>query len=135
MAAKRIDHLGIAVEDLDASVELWQRLFGAELLARDVQDGQGVSAAMLQVGDTKLELLAALGPETPVGKFLANRGPGMHHLAFEVDDVAAELARLRADGVELVDEEPRPGAFGHTVAFVHPRAAGGVLAELVSHEH
>lgn len=131
----RIDHLGIAVEDLDAAVELHRQLFGADLVARETLESQGVEAALLQVGDTRVELLAALGPDTPVGKFLANRGPGMHHVAFKVDDVAAELDRLRAEGAELIDEEPRPGAFGHLVAFVHPRAAGGVLAELVSDEH
>jgi methylmalonyl-CoA epimerase len=130
----RIDHLGIAVEDLDAAVALHRQLYGAEVIARETLDSQGVDAALLVVGDTRIELLASLGPDTPVGKFLASRGPGMHHVAFEVADVAAELDRLRADGVELVDEQPRPGAFGHLVAFVHPRAAGGVLAELVEHE-
>jgi methylmalonyl-CoA/ethylmalonyl-CoA epimerase len=95
---------------------------------------QGVEAASLRVGAGRIELLASLGPDTPVGKFLANRGPGMHHVAFEVDDVAAELERLAAGGAELIDEHPRRGLFGLQVAFVHPAATGGVLAEFVSHD-
>jgi methylmalonyl-CoA/ethylmalonyl-CoA epimerase len=93
---------------------------------------QGVEAACLRIGTGRIELVASLGPETPVGKFLAKRGPGMHHLAFEVADVAAELERLAADGAELIDEQPRQGLFGLEVAFVHPAATGGVLAEFVS---
>jgi methylmalonyl-CoA epimerase len=93
---------------------------------------QGVEAASMRVGDGRVELLASLGPETPVGKFLAKRGPGMHHLAFEVDDVGSELGRLAADGASLIDERPREGLFGLQVAFVHPEATGGVLAELVA---
>lgn len=133
MAATRIDHLGIAVEDLDAAAARYAELFGATVVGRDALPDTDV--LMLEVGDTRIELVAARGPETPVGKFLTGRGPGMHHVAFEVDDVAAELSRLRAAGAELVDEEPRIGAFGHTVAFVHPRSVGGVLAELVAHGH
>jgi methylmalonyl-CoA epimerase len=133
MAGTRIDHVGIAVEDIDAAEALYRQLCGAVPVGRDSLPDTEV--AMLAVGDTQIELVASRGPDTPVGKFLANRGPGMHHVAFEVDDVAAELARLRAAGVELVDEEPRIGAFGHTVAFVHPRSLGGVLAELVAHGH
>lgn len=132
MAVKGIHHLGMAVEDVDGAVALYGRLFGAELEQREVLGDQGVTAASLRVGADRIELLAPLGPDTPVGRFLVNRGPGMHHVAFAVDDVGAELARLAADGAELVDREPRPGAFGTTVAFVHPHAAGGVLAELVS---
>jgi methylmalonyl-CoA epimerase len=128
--ANGIDHLGLAVEDLDAAAELYGRLLGAVQVGRDVLPDTDV--LMLAVGDSRIELVASRGPETPVGKFLASRGPGMHHVAFAVDDVAAELARLKEAGVELVDEEPRPGAFGHTVAFVHPHSTGGVLAELVS---
>jgi methylmalonyl-CoA/ethylmalonyl-CoA epimerase len=94
-------------------------------------EDQGVEAASLHVGPSRIELLAPLGPDTPVGKFLAKRGPGLHHIAFEVDDVSAELARLKAEGVELIDEEPRQGLFGLQVAFVHPEATGGVLAEFV----
>jgi len=130
--ATGIHHLGIAVADLDAAVETYERLFGAQLEHRDTVEDQGVEAASMRVGDGRVELLSALGPETPVGRFLAKRGPGMHHVAFEVDDVAAETGRLAADGAELIDEAPRRGLFGLEVAFVHPDATGGVLAELVS---
>jgi methylmalonyl-CoA/ethylmalonyl-CoA epimerase len=130
--ATGIHHLGIAVADLDAAVDTYERLFGAQLEHRDTVEDQGVEAASMRVGDGRVELLSALGPETPVGKFLAKRGPGMHHVAFEVDDVAAETGRLAADGAELIDEAPRRGLFGLEVAFVHPDATGGVLAELVS---
>jgi methylmalonyl-CoA epimerase len=126
-----VHHVGIAVEDLDAAVATYAGLFGAELEHRERLVGQGVEAASLRVGDGRIELLASLGPDTPVGKFLAKRGPGMHHVAFEVEDVAAELERLSRDGVELVDEKPRRGLFGLEVAFLHPDATGGVLAELV----
>lgn len=132
MAVKRIDHVGIAVEDVDAARELYERLFGAVFAGRDTLPDTEV--LMLVAGESQIELVAPRGPESPVGKFLASRGPGMHHVAFEVADVAAELRRLAAEGAELVDEEPHLGAFGHTVAFVHPRSLGGVLAELVSHE-
>lgn len=131
MAVKRIDHVGIAVADLGAALTLYEQLFGATVIGRDALPD--TEAIMLELGDTRIELVAARGEETPVGKFLASRGPGMHHVAFEVDDVAAELGRLSAAGAELVDESPRPGLFGHTVAFVHPRSVGGVLAELVAH--
>jgi methylmalonyl-CoA epimerase len=132
MGAQDIHHLGVAVADLDRAVDTYRRLFGAEVEHRDTVDDQGVEAASLRVGQGRVELLAALAPETPVGKFLAKRGPGMHHVAFEVDDVDAELARLAAEGTELIDERPRRGLFGLQVAFIHPDAAGGVLAELVS---
>ena len=127
-----IHHLGVAVDDLDRSLETYAQLFGASLEHRAVVPDQGVEAASLRVGDSRIELLQSLGPETPVGKFLAKRGPGLHHVAFGVADLPAELARLQADGVELIDVEPRPGLFGLQVAFVHPEATGGVLAELVS---
>jgi methylmalonyl-CoA epimerase len=133
MAVNRIDHVGIAVEDVDAAQPLYERLFGATFVGRDTLPDTEV--LMLAAGDSQIELVAPLGPESPVGKFLASRGPGMHHVAFAVADVAAELQRLAAEGAELVDEEPRLGAFGHTVAFVHPRSLGGVLAELVAHGH
>jgi methylmalonyl-CoA epimerase len=128
-----IHHVGIAVADLDSAVATYQRLFGAELEHRETVPDQGVEAALLRVGAGRIELLASLGPDTPVGKFLAKRGPGMHHVAFEVDDVGVELERLAAGGAELVDERPRRGLFGLEVAFIHPDAAGGVLAEFVSH--
>jgi methylmalonyl-CoA epimerase len=132
MAALGVHHIGIAVDDLDAAVDRYSSLFGATLEHRELVDDQGVEAASLLVGGSRVELLAPTGPDTPVGRFLAKRGPGMHHVAFEVSDVAAELARLKADGVQLIDEEPRRGLFGLQVAFVHPDATGGVLAEFVA---
>ena len=129
--ALNVHHLGIAVDDLDAALLVYAELFGATLEHREVVEDQGVEAASLRVGDSRIELLQPLGPDTPVGKFLAKRGPGMHHVAFEVEDVAAELARLRAQGAQLIDEEPRRGLFGLQVGFVHPEATGGVLAEFV----
>ena len=129
-----IHHVGIAVDNLDAAIARWAALFGATLEHRARLDDQGVDAASLRVGGSRIELLAALGEETPVGRFLAKRGPGVHHVAFETDDIDAELARLKADGAELIDEMPRPGMFGLQVAFVHPDATGGVLAEFVGDE-
>jgi methylmalonyl-CoA/ethylmalonyl-CoA epimerase len=129
-----IHHVGIAVDDLDAAIVRWTALFGATLEHREQVEDQGVEAASLRVGDSRVELLAPLGGETPVGKFLAKRGPGIHHVAFETADVGAELARLKAEGVELIDETPRRGMFGLQVAFVHPEAAGGVLAEFVGND-
>jgi methylmalonyl-CoA epimerase len=126
-----VHHVGIAVADLDAAVATYASLFGGAVEHRAVVEDQGVEAASVHVGPSRLELLAPLGPETPVGKFLAKRGPGLHHIAFEVDDVGAELERLRRDGVQLIDETPRLGLFGLQVAFVHPEATGGVLAEFV----
>jgi len=131
MAALGVHHIGIAVVDLDAAVAAYTSLFGATLEHRDRVEEQGVDAASLRVGGARIELLAALGADTPVGRFLAKRGPGMHHVAFEVEDVAAELDRLKAEGVELIDESPRRGLFGLQVAFVDPEATGGVLAEFV----
>jgi methylmalonyl-CoA epimerase len=129
-----IHHLGVAVDDLDAAIATYGQLLGAGVEHRAVVPDQGVEAASLRVGESRVELLLALGPDTPVGKFVARRGPGMHHVAFSVADLSAELARLAADGVELIDTEPRLGLFGLQVAFVHPQATGGVLAELVSDE-
>ena len=126
-----IHHLGVAVDDLDAAVASYERLFGAEVEGRETQREQGVEAVSLRVGSGRVELLAALGPDTPVGRFLARRGPGMHHVAYQVADLRAELSRLAGEGVQLVDHEPRPGLFGLQVAFVHPDAVHGVLAELV----
>jgi methylmalonyl-CoA/ethylmalonyl-CoA epimerase len=134
MAAKGVHHIGIAVLDLDEGIDTYRRLFGATLEHRETVEEQGVEAASLRAGQGRIELLRALGPDTPVGKFIAKRGPGMHHVAFDVADLAAELALLRAAGAELIDETPRRGLFGLQVAFVHPEATGGVLAELVSDE-
>jgi methylmalonyl-CoA epimerase len=127
-----IHHLGVAVEDLDEAISSYERLVGAELEERETQDEQGVEAASLRVGSSRVELLVALGPETPVGRFLARRGPGMHHVAYEVDDLPAALERLERQGVHLIDSTPRPGLFGMQVAFVHPDAFNGVLSELVA---
>jgi methylmalonyl-CoA/ethylmalonyl-CoA epimerase len=132
--ANRIHHLGIAVHELDAAIATYEQLFGARLEHRETLPEQGVEAASLTVGDSRIELLQALGPETPVGRFLASRGPGMHHVAFQVADLAAELSRLSAQGARVIDETPRRGLFGLQVAFVHPESTGGVLAELVSDE-
>jgi methylmalonyl-CoA/ethylmalonyl-CoA epimerase len=132
MATLGVHHIGIAVDDFDAALDLYASLFGATLEHRELLVEQGVEAASLLVGTSRIELLCPIGPDTPVGRFLAKRGPGMHHVAFEVADMAAELARLKADGVQLVDDEPRRGLFGLQVAFVHPEATGGVLAELVA---
>jgi len=134
VAALSVHHVGVAVDDLELGVRTWVELFGAAVEHRDTVADQGVEAVSLRVGTGRVELLAPLGPETPVGRFLAKRGPGMHHVAFEVADVVAELERLRRDGVQLIDEEPRQGLFGLQVAFVHPEATGGVLAELVANE-
>ena len=131
-AARGIHHLGLAVDDLDAALETSRRYFSAELEHRAVVPDQGVEAAAVLVGSSRLELLASLGEETPVGKFLAKRGPGMHHVAYEVGDLRATLADLAEAGAELIDAEPRPGLFGLQVAFVHPESVHGVLSEVVS---
>jgi methylmalonyl-CoA/ethylmalonyl-CoA epimerase len=127
-----IHHLGVAVDDLDGALATYERLFGARMEHRETVEEQGVEAALLRIGSDRVELLAALGEDTPVGKFLSNRGPGMHHVAYEVDDVGAALDELAAEGAELIDERPRRGLFGLQVAFVHPDAVHGVLAEIVS---
>src|SRR5665213_4018228 len=124
--ALNVHHLGIAVDDLDAAILVYTDLFGATLEHRERVEDQGVEAASLQIGDSRIELLQPLDPDTPVGKFLAKRGPGMHHVAFEVEDLAAELERLKAHNVLLIDEQPRRGMFGLEVAFVHPEATGGL---------
>ena len=132
MESRGIHHLGVAVEDLDAALDTYRRLFGAELEHRETVPEQGVEAAAVLVGDSRVELLASLGDDTPVGKFLANRGPGMHHVAYEVADVRQTIAELVLEGAELIDAEPRRGLFGLEVAFVHPDSLHGVLAEVVS---
>lgn len=132
MQARGIHHLGVAVENLDEAVDTYTRLFGAKLEHRQTVTDQGVEAAAVLVGEGRVELLAALGEETPVGRFLANRGPGMHHVAYEVADLRAALAMLAGEGAELIDTEPRPGLFGLEVAFVHPDSVHGVLAEVVA---
>jgi methylmalonyl-CoA/ethylmalonyl-CoA epimerase len=130
--ARGIHHVGIAVSDLDAAVATYERLLGGRLEHRERVDEQGVEAASMRVGESRVELIAALGDDTPVGRFLAKRGPGMHHIAYEVDDVGAALTDLAAAGAELIDTAPRRGMFGLQVAFVHPDSVHGVLSEVVS---
>jgi methylmalonyl-CoA epimerase len=127
----RIDHIGVAVEDLDAAIALHERTYGMPLVHRETIAEQGVEAALLDVGESHVELLRPLGPDTPVGRFLARRGPGLHHVAYRVDDVDAALEALRGQGVRLIDEQARTGIRGSRVAFLHPAASGGVLTELV----
>jgi methylmalonyl-CoA/ethylmalonyl-CoA epimerase len=130
--ARGIHHVGIAVADLDEAVRTYERLFGGRLEHRARVEDQGVEAASVRVGESRVELLAALGEDTPVGKFIAQRGPGMHHLAYEVDDVASALADLARQGADLIDAAPRAGLFGLEVAFVHPESVHGILSEVVS---
>jgi methylmalonyl-CoA epimerase len=127
----RVDHIGVAVEDLDAAVALYRDTFGMPLVHREVVEGQGVEAVLLDVGENHVELLAPLGPDTPVGRFLAARGPGMHHVAYQVTDIERTLGALREQGLRLIDETPRIGIRGSHVAFVHPKSTGGVLTEIV----
>jgi methylmalonyl-CoA/ethylmalonyl-CoA epimerase len=127
----RIDHVGVAVRDLDAAVTLYEDTFGMPVAHRETVDSQGVEAVLLDVGDGHVELLRPLGPETAVGKFLDKRGEGLHHVAYAVDDIDSTLEQLRSAGVELIDSEPRVGIRGSRVAFVHPKATGRVLTEIV----
>lgn len=132
MEVRGIHHVGIAVADLDEAVSTYERYFGGSLEHRVRVEDQGVEAASIRVGGSRVELLAPLGDETPVGKFLAGRGPGMHHVAYEVEDVRVMLRELALRGAELIDAEPRRGMFGLEVAFVHPDSVHGVLTEVVS---
>jgi methylmalonyl-CoA/ethylmalonyl-CoA epimerase len=127
-----VHHVGLAVENLDGALDTYERLFGARLEQRSLVEEQGIEAASIRVGDSRLELLGALGEDTPVGRFLAKRGPGMHHVAYEVEDIGAALAHLSEAGAELIDETPRRGMFGLEVAFVHPESVHGVLSEVVA---
>jgi methylmalonyl-CoA/ethylmalonyl-CoA epimerase len=127
----RIDHVGVAVEDLDAALALHEATYGMAVVHREVVEEQGVEAVLLDVGENHVELLRPLDPETPVGRHLARRGPGLHHVAYQVADVAAALGALRSQGVELIDQAPRTGIRASRVAFLHPRATGGVLTEIV----
>ncbi|HEV3001688.1 MAG TPA: methylmalonyl-CoA epimerase [Solirubrobacteraceae bacterium] len=131
----RIDHVGIAVEDLDAALALFEGTFGMPAVHRETVEEQGVEAALLDVGENHVELLRPLGPDTPVGKFLAKRGPGIHHVAYQVTDVESALARCREAGLRLIDQAPRTGIRGSRVAFLHPSASGGVLTEIVQPAH
>jgi len=127
----RIDHVGVAVEDMDGALALYRDALGMPLAHRETVEEQGVDAALLDVGDGHVELLAPLGPDTPVGKYLAKKGPGIHHVAYAVSDIDSELARLKEAGLRLIDETPRVGIRNSRVAFVHPAAVGGVLTEIV----
>ena len=131
MTVRGIHHLGVAVADLDEALATYRRLFGATLEHRSTVPDQGVHAVSLLVGDDRIELVSPAAEDTPVGRFLASRGPGMHHVAYEVDDVGVALAELAEAGAELIDEVPRTGLFGLEVAFVHPDAVHGVLTEVV----
>jgi methylmalonyl-CoA/ethylmalonyl-CoA epimerase len=133
VAARDLHHVGIAVADLAAAVERWCSLLGARVEAEEEVPSQGVRAVALWAGSGRVELLSALGADTPVGRFLERRGEGMHHVAFSVDDVTAELALLRDRGATLIDEQPRQGLYG-PVAFVHPETMGAVLVELVGRQ-
>lgn len=133
----RIDHVGVAVEDLDAAIQLYEGALGMPLVHRETVSEQGVEAVLLDVGEGHVELLAPLGPDTPVGKFLGRKGPGLHHVAYAVSDIERTLTELADGGTELIDREPRTGIRGSRVAFLHPRSTGGVLTEIVqpSEEH
>jgi methylmalonyl-CoA epimerase len=126
-----IDHVGIAVDDIDASLAVYRDLLGMPLVHRETVTEQGVDAALLDVGDGHVELLQPLGPDTAVGKFLAKRGPGLHHIAYRVQDIDQALSALTEAGARLIDERPRTGIRGSRVAFVHPASTGGVLTEIV----
>lgn len=127
----RIDHIGVAVEQIDPALELYRDRFELVVAHREVVEAQGVEALLLDVGEGHVELLAPLTPETPVGRFLAKHGPGLHHVAYKVEDIDAALDAVRAAGIELIDQRPRTGIRGSRVAFMHPRATGGVLTEIV----
>lgn len=127
----RIDHIGVAVEDIDAAIGLYEGAFEMKLAHRETVESQGVEAVLLDVGDGHVELLAPLGPDTPVGKYMAKNGAGLHHVAYAVDDIDATLEKLAAAGLQLIDSEPRVGIRDSRVAFLHPRSTGGVLTEIV----
>jgi methylmalonyl-CoA epimerase len=127
----RIDHIGVAVEDLDAAIALHESTYGMALVHRETVTEQGVEAVLLDVGENHVELLRPLAQDTPVGRFLASRGPGLHHVAYQVPDIEATLAALRSADVRLIDETPRTGIRNSRVAFLHPKSSGGVLTEIV----
>jgi methylmalonyl-CoA/ethylmalonyl-CoA epimerase len=127
----RIDHIGVAVEQIEPTLELYRDSFQMTIAHREVVEEQGVEAVLLDVGENHVELLAPLGAETPVGRFLAKNGPGLHHVAYQVPDIDATLGRLKQAGLALIDEQPRIGIRGSRVAFMHPRATAGVLTEIV----
>jgi len=127
----RIHHVGVAVADLDESIRIYESALGAQLVHRATNEKEGLEAAFLRVGDGEVELMAALRDDSPVGKFMAKRGPGLHHVAYAVTDIDEALADARTSGLELIDSEPRIGMHGTRIAFLHPKSVGGVLTELV----
>jgi methylmalonyl-CoA/ethylmalonyl-CoA epimerase len=131
----RIDHIGVATDDLEGALALYEETLGMPVAHRETVESQGVEAVLLDVGEGHVELLKPLGPETPVGKYLEKRGPGLHHVAYAVSDIEDVLSRLSEAGIELIDQEPRVGIRDSKVAFVHPRSTGGVLTEIVEPAH
>jgi len=127
----RIDHIGVAVEDLDAAIKLYERGYEMELVHRETVESQGVEAVLLDVGDGHVELLAPLGPDTPVGKYIAKKGVGIHHVAYAVEDIEKAIEQAEAAGIRMIDKEPRVGIRGSRVAFAHPASTGSVLTEIV----
>jgi methylmalonyl-CoA/ethylmalonyl-CoA epimerase len=127
----RIDHIGVATDDLDGAVALYEGTLGMPVAHRETVESQGVEAVLLDVGEGHVELLRPLGPDTPIGKYLERKGPGLHHVAYAVDDIEDVLGSLKEAGIELIDSEPRTGIRDSRVAFVHPRSTGGVLTEIV----
>ena len=127
----RIDHIGVATDDLDSAIALYEKTLGMPIAHRETVESQGVEAVLLDVGDGHVELLRPLGPDTPVGRYLERKGPGLHHVAYAVEDIDGTLGSLKEAGVELIDSEPRVGIRDSRVAFVHPRSTGGVLTEIV----
>jgi methylmalonyl-CoA/ethylmalonyl-CoA epimerase len=127
----RIDHIGVATDDLDGAVALYEGTLGLPVAHRETVESQGVEAVLLDVGDGHVELLRPLGPETPIGKYIDKRGPGLHHVAYAVDDIDGVLGALKEAGIEMIDSKPRVGIRKSRVAFVHPRSTGGVLTEIV----
>ena len=123
--------MGVAVDDMDAAIDMYQDVFGAELVFRGDSESEGLEAAFLRAGSSEIELMRATREDSPVAKFVAKRGPGLHHVAYAVPDIAQALEAARASGLELIDAEPRMGMLGSRIAFIHPRSAGGVLTELV----
>jgi methylmalonyl-CoA/ethylmalonyl-CoA epimerase len=134
MNERVLDHVGVAVQSLDDALPLFESITGGKGYGRETVESQGVEIAFVGSGAGRMELLAPVRPDSPVGKFLAKRGPGMHHLCYRVPDVAAALEEFAREGYELIDREPRTGGHGHRVAFLHPRSTGGVLVELVQGE-
>jgi methylmalonyl-CoA/ethylmalonyl-CoA epimerase len=130
-----MDHIGVAVEDLDAAIELYTQRFEMGEQHREVVESQGVEAVLLEIGEGHVELLKPLSPDTAVGKFIASRGPGLHHVAYQTSDIDTALEQVKAAGLELIDETPRIGIRGSRVAFLHPKATGGVLTEIVEPKH